>query len=126
MLVNNREFFIYNFGQKAAEDKAAENRDFDKDAAEDEASEDDADGATANFDTLSHLRTSTTALSKWRRKRLQSFLSSTNMHSQHGDQNAGAEKVYKVYLHGSCKPPTMDTIICPHRVLLTLPTAELK
>ena len=43
VLVNNRTFFIYNFGRDAADDEAAE----------DEASEDEADGATVNYDILS-------------------------------------------------------------------------
>jgi len=39
MLVNDRRFFIYNFGRDAGEDEAAENGDFERDAAEDEVTE---------------------------------------------------------------------------------------
>jgi len=39
MLVNDRRFFIYNFGRDAAEDEAAGNGDFERDAAEDDAAE---------------------------------------------------------------------------------------
>jgi hypothetical protein len=49
MLVNDRRFFIYNFGRDAAEDKTAKNRDFKRDAAGDEASEDEVDRATVNY-----------------------------------------------------------------------------
>jgi hypothetical protein len=66
MLINDRRFFIYNFGRETAEDEAAENGDFERNAAEDEAaengdsgreaaedevlvSEDEVDGATVSY-----------------------------------------------------------------------------
>jgi hypothetical protein len=57
VLVDDRRFFIYNFGRDAAEDKSAENGDFEREAAEDEASEDEVHGATIY---QVHLLTSTT------------------------------------------------------------------
>jgi hypothetical protein len=59
MLVNDRRFFIYNFGRDAAKDKAAENGDFERDAAGDQAADTvngdfgreaaEVDAATVNY-----------------------------------------------------------------------------
>jgi len=114
MLVNDRRFFIHNFGRDAADDEAAENgdserdaaedeatgkRDFGKGAAEDEASEDKVDGATVNYDipsppTGQHHNNPEVSL-----QTIQEFIKEygyalTTLRSK----RKGGE-VYKVYLH---------------------------